>query len=92
LYDLVAMTTSGGTTTNYDVTDTDHDDSIDLLLVGADCICQDAIVNKVGTKRLAALTLIVVAVVATSCVVPIASNCGTVRFLYPWKICSSVFP
>jgi hypothetical protein len=57
LYDLIAMTNSGGTTTKHDDTDTDdynhdHDDSIDLLLVGADCICRDAIVNKVGTKRI----------------------------------------
>jgi 8-oxo-dGTP pyrophosphatase MutT (NUDIX family) len=29
------------------------DHHVDLLLVGADCICQNAIVNKVGTKRLA---------------------------------------
>jgi 8-oxo-dGTP pyrophosphatase MutT (NUDIX family) len=50
LHDLVAMTNSGGTTTDHDH---DHDDGVDLLLVGADCICQDTIVNKVGTKRLA---------------------------------------
>jgi hypothetical protein len=85
LFDLVAMRNNGGGAT----TDHDHDDNIDLLLVGADCIYEDTIVNKVGTKRLAQAAATVAAGVGRN---SSSSRCHVVCCADRFKLWDDVFP
>jgi 8-oxo-dGTP pyrophosphatase MutT (NUDIX family)/translation initiation factor 2B subunit (eIF-2B alpha/beta/delta family) len=74
LYDMIAMRNSG----------------VDLLLVGADCIYQDAIINKVGTKRLAeaaANAAVAMAIASTG-----SSRCHVVCCADRFKLWDDIFP
>lgn len=87
LYNLIAMANVNVTST----TTTDHDKGVDLLLVGADCICQDAIFNKVGTKRLAEAAASAAATISASRNSSI-SHCHVVCCADPFKLWFDVFP